>query len=233
MKQIFSGYESSGKSYLLAEKSAELVRRNAKWASMGLPVRTIASNMPYAPEFEAWAKELGVPLFYWKSLDQIIHLTEVDIICDEVGKFFDSRFWDKLSLDVRIWLSESAKQGIHWYGGAQDFAQVDKSFRRLVQPGDLVHVTKLIGSPRPSASMPPVKFIWGVLLLQKLNPQGYDEDKKKFEGSGIPTIKFIHRDICGIFFTNKKIQTENKIVLRHVEAFCANEDCPHHKIIHV
>jgi len=187
MKVVYTGYESSGKSLMLAQMSEFLIDRNSKWAKEhNLKVRPIVSNMPYSEVFEEYAKSRGVPIIYWRSLEEIKHLTECDIICDEIGKFFDARFWDKLSLDIRTWLSEGAKQGIHWYCGAQDFAQVDLSFRRLVQPGDLIHVTKLMGSRRPTPTMPPVSFIWGVLMLQNLNPQGYDEKnlynhQKEFE----------------------------------------------------
>jgi len=233
MKKIYSGFESSGKSLMLAEESKLLVERNAKLAKTGLKVRPLLSNMPYTPTFEVYAKALGVPIVYWKSLDQIKDYIEADIICDEVGKFFDSRFWEKLSLDIRTWLSEGAKQGIHWYGGAQDFAQVDKSFRRLVQKGDLIHVTKIIGNRRPSATFPPVKYIWGVMLLQSLDPQGYNEDKKKFEGGGLPKFRFIRREFCEIFYTNKKIQVDTHISLRHVLAKCADPNCTYQKIAHV
>jgi len=234
MKRIFTGYESSGKSLKLADTAADLVVRNGKWIKMGLPPRPIVSNMSFTPPFEEWAQELGVPLIYWRSLEEIKHRVECDIICDELGKFFDSRFWDKLSLEIRTWLSESAKQGVHWYGGAQDFAQVDKSFRRLVQPGDLIQVTKIMGSRRPTATTPPVKRIWGLLMLQQLNPQGYNEDKKQFDtDSWLPEFMTIRRATCEIFYTNKKIEVESNVVLRHVRALCERKDCDFHKLMHV
>lgn len=233
MKKIYTGFESSGKSLMLADESAYLMYRNAAWKKTGLKVRPLVSNMQYSAKFEAEAKTLGVPIVYWRSLEEIKDMVECDIICDEIGKFFDSRFWEKLSLDIRNWLSEGAKQGIHWYGGAQDFAQVDKSFRRLVQPGDLIQVTKIVGSRRPSATMPPVKHIWGIMILRELDPQGYNEDKKKFESSGFPSVRFIHRETCEIFNTNARIKFESQITLRHMDAFCQKSDCSFHKIIHV
>jgi len=234
MKRVYTGFESAGKSYLLAIDARNLIIRNSEWARvLKLPVRPILSNMSFTPEFEEFAKDMEVPIIYWKSLEEIKNFSECDIICDEIGKFFDSRFWEKLSLEIRTWCSEGAKKGIHWYAGAQDFAQVDKSFRRLVQPGDLVQVTKVMGSRRPSATMPPVKKIWGILFLRNLNPQGYSEDKKEFEGSGFPSIKFIHRRYCEIFDTNRRIDSDNRIVLRHVDAYCSDANCSHHKILHV
>jgi len=233
MKVIFSGLESSGKSLKLAETAVFLVRRNSRWQKQTKIERPILSNMFFSPSFEQWAQELGVRIMYWKDLEELIAYTEADIICDEVGNYFDSRMWADLSLDVRRWLTQGAKQGIEFYGGAQDFAQVDKSFRRLVQPGDLRHITKIIGSPRPSKTKPPVKRIWGICTMQKLNPDGYNEDKKKFEGSGFPTFFFIRREICEIFNTGQKIVRSKPPPLKHIERFCEDQNCSFHKTQHV
>jgi len=234
MKKIFSGYESSGKSLMLADTAKELVYRNSAWAKKTGVTRPIWSNIAFSPDFFEWAtKEMRIPIYYWKDLIQIVGKDECDIICDEVGNYFDARMWADLSLDVRRWLTQGAKTGVHFYGGAQDFAQVDKSFRRLVQPGDLVHVTKLIGSARPSKSMPPVRYIWGVMTLQNLDPSGYNEDKKKFESSGLPRVRFIRRAMCQIFDTNQRLERSALPPLQHQERFCERENCPFHKIQHV
>jgi hypothetical protein len=233
MKKIFSGFESSGKSLKLAMTAVELVYRNSNWLKKTSVARPIWSNIAFSLEFRTWAEQMRVPILYWKDLEEITHLEEADIICDEVGNYFDSRMWADLSLDVRRWLTQGAKTGIEFYGGAQDFAQVDKSFRRLVQPGDLVHVTKVIGSPRPSKTKPPVKYIWGICMTQSLNPQGYDEDKKQFESSGIPSFFFIRRQVCQIFDTGQKLDRSKLPALRHQERFCENDDCAYHKIQHI
>jgi len=232
MKKIFSGLESSGKSLLLADTSIDLVYRNAKWHKRtGVP-RQIWSNMRFSDEFFHWATvEMCIPIVYWENLDQLVYLEEADIICDEVGNYFDSRMWADLSLDVRRWLTQGAKTGIEFYGGAQDFAQVDKSFRRLVQPGDLIHVTKVIGSPRPSKTKPPVKRIWGLLMTRSLDPQGYNEDKKKFEGGGFPHFRFIRKATCAIFYTGQKIVRSAPAKLRHIEQECEDPQCRHERHI--
>jgi len=256
MKLIYSGLESSGKSLQLAYRAVELVYRNRKWyrrlmadytrevkfatkRNLTLPekpiIRPIVSNMRFSDEFYAWATQvMKVPIVYWKDLEELIGYTEADIICDEVGNYFDARMWPDLSLDVRRWLTQGAKQGIEFYGGAQDFAQVDKAFRRLVQPGDLVHITKLAGSRRPSKTKPGVKFIWGVCMVRKLNPQGYDEDKKDFSSSSIfPTFFFIKKRYCQIFDTGQKLERSAPPPFRHTERFCEEPGCAHHRIIHV
>jgi len=233
MKVIFSGLESSGKSYKLAETAAFLLYRNSKWFDITGVKRPIYSNMKFSESFEEEARQKGVDIVYWKDLDELILLAEADIICDEVGNYFDARMWADLSLDVRRWLTQGAKIGIEFYGGAQDFAQVDKSFRRLVQPGDLIHITKLIGSRRPSASKPPVKRIWGICSARKLDPSGYDEDKKQFEGGLIPSFFWIHREICEIFDTSQKIVRSAPPKLKHIQRQCELDSCGIVKVQHV
>lgn len=233
MKVIYSGLESSGKSLRLAMCAAFLVRRNAKWNKITGVSRPIISNMYFSKSFQLWAGEMGVELKYWKDLEELIGYNEADIICDEVGNYFDARMWADLSLDVRRWLTQGAKTGIEFYGGAQDFAQVDKAFRRLVQPGDLIHITKVIGSPRPAATKPPVRRIWGLCTAQKLNPDGYDEDKKKFQGTGFPSFFFIRKEFCEIFNTSQKIVKSKPPPLKHIERECGDAGCTFYKVQHV
>jgi len=220
MKVIFSGLESSGKSLKLAILCEALVLRNEKWFKITKVIRPIWSNMAFSREFETYAAKHGVPIKYWKDLDQLVEIDEADIICDEVGNYFDSRGWENLSLDVRRWLTQGAKTGIEFYGGAQDFAQVDKAFRRLVNDGDLKLIRKVAGSRRPSKTKPPIKRIWGICFVWNLNPSAYNEDKKDFGGSWLPSIFFIRRKHCRIFDTNQKLQLSELPLLKHQVRFC-------------
>jgi len=234
MKVIYSGFESSGKSVRLAMVTVDLIYRNNKWNKITGKSRPIISNIRFTSDFEHWAMyEMQVEIIYWKNLEELIKYEEADIICDEVGNYFDARMWADLSLDVRRWLTQGAKSGIEFYGGAQDFAQVDKSFRRLVQPGDLHHITKLMGSRRPAATKPPVKKIWGVCLMTALDPTGYDEDKKRFATSGLPSFFLIRRQFCQIFDTQQKLGRSDPPPLRHIDKYCEHTDCSYHKTLHV
>lgn len=235
-KVIFSGLESSGKSLKLAHVVSELVYRNSAWAKESGIIRPIASNMLFSEEFTRFAvKDKGVPLLYWENLDDLIKYENCDIIIDEVGNYFDSRMWTDLSLDVRRWLTQGAKSGIEIYGSAQDFGQVDKAFRRLVN--SLVHITKLCGSRRPSATKPSVKFIWGICLMQDLDPRAYNEDDKKFaSGSLLPSFFFIERKYCEIFDTGQKIKRSKLYPYKHQERECEIPRCvylqPHKRVYH-
>jgi len=239
MKIIYSGLEGSGKSLRLAKKVQELVKRNAKWGKeIGKP-RPIASNMHFTEKFVSYSKKMGVPIIYWKNLDDLVKLEQCDIIIDEVGNYFDSRMWADLSLDVRKWLTQGSKCGIEIYGSAQDFAQVDKSFRRLVNA--LYDIRKLIGSRRPSATKPPVRHIWGLCLAYELDVQGYNEDDKKFSGGFLPSsFFFIEKEDCEIFDTTQKIGRSEYPAMRHEARYCQHHpkhggsgDCTFCKIVHI
>jgi len=231
MKVIFSGLESSGKSLKLAILVSHLVERNAKWQKITGVTRPIFSNMRFSEKFSSYAHERGVELMFWKNIDDLVKIEEADIICDEVGNYFDSRGWENLSLDARRWLSQGAKMGVEFYGGAQDFSQVDIAFRRLVDQGCLKLIRKVAGSPRPARSKPPVKRIWGLCMLHELDPQAYDEDKKKFISSGIvPSFFFISKKYCEIFDTGQKIERSEAPKFTHIKRVC---ECGFTKIMHV
>lgn len=253
MKIIYSGLESSGKSLKLAMMATEIAQRNAKWfrkqredfdklgqpqfiAKYGrdFPVsRPIYSNLKFSDDFKTYCEEeLLVPIHYWHNIHQLVELAHCDIFIDEVGNYFDSRMWELLSLDARRWLSQAAKTGVEMYGSAQDFAQVDKAFRRLVN--HLLLIRKIIGSRRPSATKPPVRRIWGLCMMHELDPNGYDEDKKKFVSNGlVPNFFFITKQYCEIFDTGQKIERSTPEPFQHIERYCGKEDCAFHKTLHV
>lgn len=199
----------------------DLVHRNAKWLKSTGIARPIWSNMRFSEDFTAYATSRGIPLHHWRNLDELVQIEEADIICDEVGNYFDSRGWENLSLDCRRWLTQGAKTGIEFYGGAQDFSQVDIAFRRLVQDGDLKMIRKIMGSRRPAKTKPPVKFIWGVCIMWDMDAQGYDEKNKSFASGWVPSsIFFIRKRFCNIFDTNQKIALSELPLFRHAMRFC-------------
>jgi len=231
-KVIFTGLESSGKSLQLAMTAVKILNRNILWKKESGIARAIISNLNFSKDFEKIAKENGIPVIYWTTLDELIKFRDADIFIDEIGNYFDSRLWSDLSLDTRRWLSQGAKMGIEIYGSAQDFAQVDKAFRRLVN--ELYFISKLIGSPRPSPTKPPVKKIWGLCVMRILDPQNYNEDRKVFESDGIlPKMFLIREKFCNIFDTLQFIERSKAPALRHIERECEDAGCDFKKISHV
>lgn len=227
MKIIYTGPEGSGKSYQLALAAGVLVERNAKWLKKTRVPRPIVSNLHFEPWFERFAKDRGVPIKYWKDLEVLPALTECDLLIDEVGAYFDSRTFKDLPLDVRLWLAQADKLGVDIFGTAQDFAQVDVSFRRLIsgQGNALYLIDKIAGSTRPSATKPKVKRVWGVCTMREIDPVGYDESTKKFANKGLPKFFFIRKEICSIFDTNLRIAKSKPPPLKHVERHCVDPNC--------
>lgn len=237
MKVIYSGIEGQGKSLRLAMLAPDLVKRNSKWFEKSGVQRAIYSNLKFSEDFYNWATvQMNVPIIYWENLHELEQITNADVFIDEVGNYFDARMWADLSLDIRRWLTQGSKMGIDIYGTAQDFAQIDKAFRRLTN--HLFYIRKAFGSPRPSATKPPVKRIWGLCWVKELDPMGYDEDKSKFTSiSIIPSFFWIDRKYCEIFDTGQKIKRSKPYPYRHIVRECEDPNCTdlprHRKIIHI
>lgn len=203
MKTVYTGIESSGKSLQLARVAKSLVIRNSKWFKITGIRRPIRSNMIFNIGFDRWANDMNVPIYYYKNLEEIIYETECDVFIDEILKYFDARNWSNLSLDSKHWLTQGAKSGVHVYGSAQDFSQVEKSFRILCN--HVYVVTKIIGSKRPMKTSPPVKRIWGVCFMRAVDPKTFKGDSVNMETLGMPSIFFIKKDDTKIFDTNAKV----------------------------
>jgi len=223
---IFSGLPGSGKSYKLGKTVVGLLYANRKryekaytaWAKRAEPdepapvKRPLWTNLKLAPQVE---EEFKGYIEYWTDLRQLTPLRDCDVIIDEVATYFDARLWETLSLEMRRWLAQHRKFGIEIYGTTQDFAQVDKAFRRLTS--DLVYLSKLMGSRDISATRSPPKFVWGICLVRYLDPTVYDELKSKFGATGIPKFMFITRAGVNLFDTRAEVQLSSALPLRHIE----------------
>jgi len=232
-KVIYTGLESSGKSLRLAMKMNEIGLRNAKWRKKSGIARAIAPNFKLTPMFEDVIRnEYGLEIIYWEDIDDLIKLKECDVFIDEVGNYFDARNWSDLSRDAKKWITQGAKMGLEIYGAAQDFAQVDIAFRRLVN--ELYMITKLFGSARPSNTKPPIKRIWGLCFSRALDPRGYKEDEKKFEPISAFAWSFflIERQYTQLFDTNAEIKNTRPSKKRHIVYTCMNADCDWEHVKH-
>lgn len=239
---IFTGLPGSGKSYKLGRTVVNLLYRNKKeyerkidahWNSKLLlgkepEKRVVWTNLQLSQEVDT---EFRGFVKYWTDLRQLTLLRDCEVIIDEVGTYFDARLWETLSLEMRRWLSQHRKFGIEIYGTAQDFAQVDKAFRRLTS--NLLYLSKITGSRDISATKPPPKFIWGLVLVRELDPQVYDELKSKFAATGLPKFMLITRQGTEIFNTRAEVKLSSALPLKHLEKECELPNCGFHKIVHV
>jgi len=248
---IFTGLPGSGKSAKLARTAVALLYRNKKWFErltklyerdpenfifwnekhkLFVPPqpRKLWTNLKLSQGVE---EEFEGFIAYWTDLRQLTPLRDVDVLIDEVATYFDARLWETLSLEMRRWLAQHRKFGIEIYGTSQDFAQVDKAFRRLTS--SLLYLTKLIGTRDISPTRPPPKFILVISLVRELDPTVYDEQKSKFGGGSFPSFMLITSEDVKIFDTRAEVALSSALPLKHIERECERADCPFHKTQHV
>jgi len=225
---IFTGLPGSGKSYKLGRTVVDILYRNRKSHQTRGNKRLLWTNLVLGSAVE---REFAGYFQYWTDLRQLTTLRDCDVVIDEVATYFDSRLWETLSLEMRRWLSQHRKFGIDIYGTSQDFAQVDKAFRRLTS--DLLYLTKVIGSRDISATRPAPRFVWGLSLVRHLDPTVYDEQKSKFAGRGIPNFMIISRAGTQLFDTRAEVKLSSALPLKHLQKACELAGCGFHKVVHV
>lgn len=226
---VISGLPGAGKSLKLARIVVSLLYRNKTFHEKTGIRRLMYTNLKLSAEvlreFEGFVHE-------WVDTSELIKLRNVDVIWDEMATAMDAHQWQNMSLELKRWLQQHRKYGIEIYGTTQDFAQVDKSARRLVS--HLYHLTKLFGSRDKSATMPPVKYIWGLCSVRTLDPQKYDESKSKFEGTGLlPSFMWIHRSDIDVYDTTAEVRLGEHPPLRHITRHCELPACDHVKTLHI
>lgn len=226
---VFTGLPGAGKSLRLARTCVDVLHRNRSYFKSTGQRRVLYTNLKFSPEVEQYFKGY---IQYWTDLRTLTELRDCDVVIDEIATYFDARQWENMSYEVRRWLAQHRKFGIEIYGTAQDFAQADKAFRRLTS--HLFYLTKLVGSRDISSTRPDPKYVWGIVLVQELDPVRYDEEKSKFQGVGMmPNFMFFTRDDTQIFDTRAEVKQSAYPPLKHTERTCELPNCSFHKVIHV
>lgn len=217
MKVIFVGKEGSGKTLLLGREADRIVKKNVKLYKKTGVMRPIITNIAHSDSFYEFARANGVPIKGWQHIADLEHMTECDLFIDEVAAYFDSRTFADLPLSTRLWLAQAQKLGVHIYGGAQDWAQIDVSFRRLVTY--LYEVKKVMGSRRPSKSIPGGRFRWAVGLQWRLNPLA-DADLGNRSMSLLPSLIVMTARDMNRFDTNARVLNSEPPPLRKIVRVC-------------
>jgi len=222
----WTGLPGASKTTSLARASIGVLYRNKRFYERTGRLRELWSNISFAPSV---AEEFPEQIRYWNDLEQLTVLRDVDVVIDEAMVYFDSRSWEHLSLDVRRWLAQHRKFGIEIYFTAQEFSQVDIAFRRLVS--NLFYLTKLVGSRDISPTLPPIRFIWGIIVSQTIDPIAYEENNKTI--IGMPTFRVLSKADTLVFDTREEVKGSKYPPLKHIERNCTDEACYFKKTVHV
>jgi len=214
MKTVYIGKEGSGKTLLMGNDTAWIIKRNAKLYKKYGIMRPIRSNIAYSTELEEYAKSQNVPIYYWRNLEELETFSECDLFIDEVGAYFDSRTFADLPLTTRLWLAQAQKLGVDIYAGAQDWGQIDVSFRRLVST--LYELKKVIGSRRPSRTRPSGKRPWAIVFSWEVAPASSNDSSELKTLSIFPGIHFAGKKHFKRFNTNARILTSDAAPLQRI-----------------
>jgi len=203
------------------ESMANLYRNAREFKKTGVK-RPIIGNMAWSKQFYDKAEELGIEIRKWSHIAELPKMEECDLYIDELQTYFDSRTFADLPLDVRLWLSQSAKMGVEIVGATQDFGLVDKSFRRLCN--EVYYVQKIAGSRRPKRTLSGSRFIWGVFIKWSLNPRSFDGEQIEMKADNIfPSVTFLHKEDIAMFSTQERVSMSDPPPLVKVVRVCPED----------
>jgi len=111
-------------------------------------------------------------------------------------------------------VAQAQKLGVDIYAGAQDWGQIDVSFRRLVKR--LYELKKVIGTRRPSKTRPAGKARWAIILSWKVAPAAASDSSELKTLSIIPGFFWARGKHFDIFNTNARITTSEYPPLRRI-----------------
>jgi len=194
--------------------------RNAEWIKKGCSPRTMVFNQPMSESFKNEILSRGIGYKEVQNQQEFLYMEQIDLFLDEVIKYFPARGSESLSPEQLHFLTQGAKSGIQIFGASQDFSQVHKQFRLLVN--EVYVVTKIIGSRRPMKTAPQTKYIWGVCAIRAVTPQSFKSDSQSMETVGFPSLFTINEVDCKRFDTEYKIPLSTLPVrkLRRQEQVC-------------
>jgi len=230
--EIVEGRPGQGKSLYTARLARKLLQRNKKWYEKTGIKRKIMSNVRFSPAFE---KEAGDFIGYWGTIDEVTKMHDVDLLWDEIATELDSRNFQNLSEEVKRFLSQYRKRGVDIYANTQDFSMVDMRARLMMTR--VASLSKMLGSPDPSPTRPPIKRIWGLVMIRDVAEIMSDDPHNKTY-MGIPSFFFIDREDVEIYDTRQDIPMSPPLPYRHIVRQCEYADDPKHecnvcKVLHV
>jgi len=198
--EIIEGAPGQGKSLYTARIARKLYNRNFKWYEKSGIIRKIASNQKYSEIFLKGKEQF---FQYWSSPKELCDLKNVDVIWDEIATELDARNFANLPYELKVFLSQYRKRGIDVYANTQDFSMIDARARLMVT--EVLTLSKVLGSRDPSATKPPVKNLWGLILVwHVINHREPDIEKKK--RGLIPDFFFIEKEDVERYDTKQGIE---------------------------
>jgi len=215
----------SGKSLVQANQVIKALKRSVFIEKKyKLPVRKILCNFHIDKVIaEKWKDRIIV---WHNPLDMIF---EDYPECKIIRKNFDC-FWDELAVElasdkwkdthaeIRRFFAQHRKRGIEIYGNTQDYRMLDINARRMATE---IHSTqKACGSRDISATLPPVKHVWGLILIWSIDKNSVEVDGEVKKNFWIPRLMLITKDLTDFYDTTEDINPAGYEDLKHIEKKC-------------
>jgi len=230
MKVTITGLPGAGKSAYLARVALRCLNENRKQHEKAIKLfkegkidvlpekRMVWSNM----RFTEWVEQEYAGYFaYWSDRMQLIKLRDCDIFIDEEQLYFDAQEWQMMSASEKRFFQQHRRYGVDIYAAAQDFAQVDKSIRRVTS--NLLMLRKFIGTRDISSTRPNPKWVLVLSTIVELEPEIYDETISKITGGTFKGFLLITKKDTQIFNTREEITASEYPPLRKIKRVCPED----------
>jgi hypothetical protein len=238
MFEFIIGDVGQCKSYFQAKILVWLLKRSVRvQKKYKLPIREVWVNCTVNKQIR---EKYSDRLKFWHRPREMIFSDYP--LCKEYRRNFDC-VWEEMAVelpsrlgqantDQEIWyfFSQHRHRGIQIFGNAQDYIQVDKLAR--ARATKVFEARKFFGSRDPNPTLPPVKFVWGLAGLWKLDKQCIrvdDMDRKRL--GIIPEFSLIEKSICKIYDMTEDIRPAPDEPFFHSERKCIT--CGYTKYSHL
>jgi len=209
------------KSYYKTERRYPSLPRREVWSNMRFSAAIEAKELKRDPATGEVINSDG-HLCYWDNPKQLRHLRDADIIIDEAANYFPADGWANLPRWLRKMFAQHRHRGLRIFANTQDYMAVDINFRRMV--GIAYRVKKLFASRDISATLPPPKYIFGLIMQQQFDPAQIEQEgvysPTLKDITAIPTFFWLGRRLIEIYDTTQDIPEYMPNALEHEEKTC-------------
>jgi len=195
------GRPGMGKSMYDAEIVMKLLKRAEKIRKKLKVIRKIAINFHLRKDL---MEKYADYILYWQDPTELTGMRDFDLVIDEISSFFPSDKWKDTPLDVRRMFAQHRKRGMEIFANTQSYKMLDINCRRMLSR--VYELTKLVGSRSPSATLPKIKYIWGLIAMIELDPTSLEDDAQKKRITILPDFLVISKRKADLFDTTEDIK---------------------------
>lgn len=207
--------------YKTVEKRYPKLPKRLMLCNLKLNQKIEEQQMPHHLKYWEGLKELRYcpRKFCWVSKRRKHSLHDCDIIFDEISNYIPADEYRSLPRWLRKMFSQHRHRGIRIYATTQDYKMVDINFRRMVARA--YEVQKVVGSRDISPTLPPVRFVWGIIVKRQFDPEQLEFEgvnSPKLERAPFPKWFLIRRSLVNVYDTTQDLKEYQSTELEHHES---------------